>query len=856
MVCLVLLDSSVAAFSLPDHGVRPTLQSCDNNFALRVPAVTAGAQPPLHLSPPRFQPAAIKAAPTNAGVAPASPSALAGGGSEAIEPREPLGSSCLLHVRLLSLNLQKMVRFYTQLMSMQVLAEWEPQDVTLGEIPEHHPEDAPLLWGPLSGKVALPAGSLLPVDKVVLLGYRDEEGENGGLISRGEQRGLKLELIYSSSWAQQQKEAEAEAAAALRKEEAALLSTVAAFKKNIAGGQEAGSSSGSSLLPSLPRMRAFERRRGRYDRGHHGFFGLSFLLPSLQRLQPQQVQQAGGRLLHCPAKRKQVPSMIPDQDARQELWGQSCFLLDPDGNGVEVQQLTTSSSCSSLGLSEKSRKQEAAVNTWQSYMAEQEADITRQKKKQELLQQLDNIKNQLLHHTQQKQQRQGEPKLVERLKQQQQELQEQLTVFEQQQRVIDELEEQQRQRQQQEEARAAGTALQHKGPLSPRLQKVRLFTSSHVAADRFFGTALQMKLLRYKSHLLERLHPWTRFAATSRTYGCEAQTIQAKADADEGAAAAAATAAAAVAAAGEEGLFGGGSSVPTEWEGSAANDPPAAAAEVFRTEAAERTVPQLQVAYAFDEDVVSVHPGFIHVALGVKDVPAAAKHIAATDLNVSAEAATATESAALEREKCQPCTASPSGPAHFGGMEIVGDAEDISKPTKVHSVCPEECLVQNFDGYPILLVTEHQADAYYRYLQTARQKRGRSATCSGGTRHWCFSNYKKTEIGRHETDPQSNKQLDKNSYWFFCSGEEYYRRRKAGVENEGPRGTQGVRNTNEEKVQSLVPDWQHRELNFRCKRKKAQDESAAAISRRDAEAKPVGGRESKVMMDLSPGQGS
>lgn len=179
--------------------------------------------------------------------------------------------------------------------------------------------------------------------------------------------------------------------------------------------------------------------------------------------------------------------------------------------------------------------------------------------------------------------------------------------------------------------------------------QVRLYTSSHVEADRFFGSALQMQvraghhsaslqaitpsmprhppvlslcfliseaqttslcflrmqMLRYKSHLLERLHPWTRFAATSRTYGCEAETLRAKAEAHEGAAAAAATVAAAVAAAGDEGLYGGGANVPSEWEGPAASDPPGAAAELFRTEAAERTVPHLQVAYAYDEDVVS-----------------------------------------------------------------------------------------------------------------------------------------------------------------------------------------------------------------------------------------------------------
>ena len=116
-----------------------------------------------------------------------------------------------------------------------------------------------------------------------------------------------------------------------------------------------------------------------------------------------------------------------------------------------------------------------------------------------------------------------------------------------------------------------------------------------------------MQLLRYKSHLLERIYPWTRFAATSRSYACEAAALAAKAAAKEGAAAAAAAAAAAVAAAGEEGLYGQGTPVPTEWEGLAAQDPAAAAAAVFTTEAAERANTQLQIAYAYDEDVVRPH---------------------------------------------------------------------------------------------------------------------------------------------------------------------------------------------------------------------------------------------------------
>lgn len=155
-------------------------------------------------------------------------------------------------------------------------------------------------------------------------------------------------------------------------------------------------------------------------------------------------------------------------------------MLDPDGNGVEVLQLTSSSSCSSIGLSEQARKQEAAINTWQNYMAEQEADISRQKEKQQLLQQLDEVEKLLLQLEQQQQQHQEEQHKKQqqqerdRLTKRQQELQRKLAVFNEQQRILDELEQQQQRRQREREAAAAGTALQHKGPLSPRLQKVGL----------------------------------------------------------------------------------------------------------------------------------------------------------------------------------------------------------------------------------------------------------------------------------------------------------------------------------------------------------------------------------------------
>ncbi|CDJ64305.1 glyoxalase, putative [Eimeria necatrix] len=704
--------------------------------------------------------AAASEAASTAAEAPEAAAAAAALPAAAAAHREPLGASRLLHVRLLTLNLEKMVHFYTQLLGMKVLGLWGPPggppegppggppEGPPGGPPEGAPpalqQQSPHLWEPLSGRVSLAGGSSIPVDRIVLLGYGPEAAAAtaaGGppegppeASAGGPPQGPKLELIYSSRWAQQQREAEAAAAAALRKEESDLVAAVAAFQQQEAlrqTGQCSSSSSrsSSSLLPSLSRMRGYERRRGRYDRGHHGFFGLSFLLPSLQQLQQQQVQQAGGKLLHFPAKRKQVPSMVPDQDARQEIWGQSCFMLDPDGNGVEVLQLTSSSSCSSIGLSEQARKQEAAINTWQNYMAEQEADISRQKEKQQLLQQLDEVEKLLLQLEQQQQQHQEEQQKEQqqqerdRLTKRQQELQRKLAVFNEQQRILDELEQQQQQRQREREAAAAGTALQHKGPLSPRLQKIRLYTSSPVAADRFFGSMLQMQLLRYKSHLLERLHPWTRFAATSRTYACEAAALRAKAGASEGAKAAAAAVAAAIAAAGDQGLYGETSTVPTEWEGPAAQDPPAAAAEVFRTEAAEREVPQVQVAYAYDENVVSVHPGFLHVALSVADVPSAVAHISSKEAEAAAAAEAeekAAEAAATAGSKCQPCKMEGlQEGTHFGATEIVGDAEDVYKPTTIKFQTPQECLLLNFDGYPFLLATEEQAQAYYRCLQKA-----------------------------------------------------------------------------------------------------------------------------------------
>ncbi|KAL8449907.1 hypothetical protein Emed_002870 [Eimeria media] len=665
--------------------------------------------------------------------------------AEAAATRKPLGTSRLLHVRLLCLNLDAMINFYTELLGMSVLGRWGPHK---GAPPGGGPlrgafhesaEASPHLWGPLvDGQVTVPGRGSLSVDAAVLLGYEDNEGEaeaqqgpptGGG--PRGAPhtigRGLKLELIYSRQWAKQQKEVEDKAAAALKEEEAALHAAVAAFQRRThsssSSSESIESSSGSKLLPSLSRMRAFERRRGRHDRGHHGFLGLTFLLPSLQHLQQQRVQQTGGLLLNCVAKRRQVPSMIPDQDARQEVWGRSCFLLDPDGNGVEVEELSSSSSCSSIGRREKERRQETVLNTWHSYMAEQEADIKRQQTKQQLQQQLASVEAQLQQQQQQQQQRQQE-ELV-KLKQQQQELQKQLKAFEDQQRVLDELEQQQRRQQQEKEASAAGAAVQHKGPLSPRLQKIRLYTSSHVKADRFFGSTMQMHLLRYKSHLLERLHPWTRFAATSRTFACEADALAAKAAASEGAAAAAAAAAAAQAAAGEEGLYGGGSTVPTEWEGPAATDLPAAAAEVFRTEAAERAVPQLQVVYAYDEDVVSVHPSFLHIAFAVEDVSAAADSIAAADAAAAvaaAAAAAAGASAPKAQESCKPCSGgagTAAAAAAGGAAQIVADAEDELQQTETLDRRDKEYLFRNFDGFPILLVDQGQAAAYYKAL--ARQ---------------------------------------------------------------------------------------------------------------------------------------
>ncbi|KAL8429763.1 hypothetical protein ACSSS7_006358 [Eimeria intestinalis] len=828
LLCLLLLCGDSYAFSRSSTtcGGANLLRPCSINGAA-ASAARAHAAPIVGAAQAPGGPAAAAAAPAAAAAAAAAATA-----------RKPLGTSRLLHVRLLCLNLDAMVSFYTELLGMSVLGRWGPHKGATRAAPLGAPpgsaEASPHLWGPLlGGQVTVPGKGSLPVDAAVLLGYRDDEGELGPPQGTPKERapegpphvkarGLKLELIYSKRWANQQKEVEDKAAAALKEEETALHAAVTAFQRHTrmrpydhssssnssSSNSSSNSSSGRKLLPSLSRMRAFERRRGRHDRGHHGYLGLTFLLPSLKHLQQQRVQQTGGLLLNCVAKRRQVPSMIPDQDARQEVWGRSCFLLDPDGNGVEVEELNSSSSCSSIGRREQERRQETVLNTWHSYMAEQEADIKRQQAKQQLLQQLASVDAQLQQQQPQRQQQQQQEQRAV-LKQQQQELQKQLKIFEDQQRVLDELEQQQRRQQQEKEASAAGAAVQHKGPLSPRLQKIRLYTSSHVRADRFFGTTMQMHhwqhccccyccccccgcccsvaiLLRYKSHLLERLHPWTRFAATSRTFACEAEALAAKAAASEGAAAAAAAAAAAQAAAGEEGLYGGGSTVPTEWEGPAATDLPAAAAEVFRTEAAERAVPQLQVVYAYDEDVgsiptkpkisqynkhsliflvsinlnslrrrggagnrsrnllapglqrlhlaliaasaalraccackVSVHPSFLHIAFAVEDVSAAADSIDAADAAaaaVAAASAAAEASAQKAEESCKPCSSGPGTATAARAAQIVADAEDELQQTEILEHKDSECLLRNFDGFPILLVTEGQAAAYYGAL--------------------------------------------------------------------------------------------------------------------------------------------
>lgn len=120
---------------------------------------------------------------------------------------------------------------------------------------------------------------------------------------------------------------------------------------------------------------------------------------------------------------------------------------------------------------------------------------------------------------------------------------------------------------------------------------------------------------------------------------------------------------------------------------------------------------------------VSVHPGFLHVALSVADVPSAVAHISSKEAEAAAAAEAeekAAEAAATAGSKCQPCKMEGlQEGTHFGATEIVGDAEDVYKPTTIKFQTPQECLLLNFDGYPFLLATEEQAQAYYRCLQKA-----------------------------------------------------------------------------------------------------------------------------------------
>lgn len=257
--------------------------------------------------------------------------------------RRQLGTSRVLHVRLLASRMQQMVQFYCGLLGMVVLGSFKPGSSNLspgtGEDRSGHSNIA--LWGPLNGSITLSNGETLRVDEVVLLGFPEYESTESGPCSSHESdrclNTLKIELIYCASWAEQQIATEEAQREALKREERSIVSAISAFHQrhrlltynenasifpsNKYGAAQDGSHDDGDAkgrldgdgLPSLARVRAFEGKRGRFDRGHHGFFGFTVLLPSLEALKLDKVLECGAKMVHCPAKRKQVPSMFPDQ---------------------------------------------------------------------------------------------------------------------------------------------------------------------------------------------------------------------------------------------------------------------------------------------------------------------------------------------------------------------------------------------------------------------------------------------------------------------------------------------------------------------------------------------------------------
>ncbi|CBZ51871.1 putative glyoxalase [Neospora caninum Liverpool] len=575
----------------------------------------------------------------------------------------------------------------------------------------------------------------------------------------------------------------------------------------------------SKDLPTINRAREFERRRNRHDRGFHGFLGITVGLPSLAAITHEAVEARGGRLFQIPARRKIVPSMIPDEHARKDIWVRCAYLLDPEGNGVELFEAGNESS---VGLDPAAVMQEHQnLRSWEAYMHDQERDVRIQEVKRQIVLLKERIAKQGEHsapaqtldrrddahaHSRataaasqtsdtennakedartpdeaQANKAPEEPeKGVDSLDAGEAEAlrkalnikpigtpktpREQLEILE------DALEDMEAQ----EAARPRQPCVQLPTSSGPFLQKasrclchirspagmvvlpasVRAYTSRILFADQFYCNQMRMKAVRYKSHLFERLYPWSRFAGVSKTFGCpEAFAAAAKAAAASPAAQQAEEAGIEELASMEKFAQGGDNmSLPAEWESESSTEPAEAARKVYVTEAAERQTPQLELIYAFDEDLIRIHPCFGYLAVGVGDVPRAVatfqanapkrktKNALNDDEDEEDEDGDATET---KEARCSPGAGSScetattqTSPEHECASTPQAEeiAEAIRGKLKEAGFSLDHAMVEDRDGYPILLMSMERAQQYYADLHRSLRQH-RAALTESTDRH-------------------------------------------------------------------------------------------------------------------------
>ncbi|PFH36327.1 glyoxalase family protein [Besnoitia besnoiti] len=541
----------------------------------------------------------------------------------------------------------------------------------------------------------------------------------------------------------------------------------------------------SKDLPTINRAREFERRRNRHDRGFHGFLGVTVCLPSLDDITHETVEARGGRLFQLPAQRKLVPSMIPDEHARKDIWLRCAYLLDPEGNGIELVEAREDSS---VGLDPAAvMREHQHLQSWEAYMHDQERDVRIQEVKRQIHLLSERIAKQERSHpagtyrvprkgdedlgrvgtgaadtdaaaaTEDASERQrgaeagtqedsdrgtnsgtakGEDNSLEGEEEALRKAlniksvgapktpQEQLEILQ------DALEAMQAQ----EATRPRQPFVQLPPSRGPFLQKVRAYTSRILFADQFYCKQLKMKAVRYKSHLFERLYPWSRFAGVSKTFGCPMALDAAIQRAAESPAADQAADAGIEEFASMEKFAQGGDSMslPAEWESESSTEPAKAARKVYATEVAERKVPQLELIYAFDEDLIRIHPCFGYLAVGVDDVSSAVATLQANARmrkqrnkrkNDEDDDGDDEDDDEATTEACRTSTGgdcSTTAPSSQGetvsGEQVEATATAIRNKLKAAGFSLDRAMVEDRDGYPILLVSNEYAQRYYADL--------------------------------------------------------------------------------------------------------------------------------------------